>query len=237
MSSQLEGSANLSEGSSIRSRRRQRLPSDRGWLRSQPSCRELASAGPRHPIRRIVRAHDEAAAWDRMRRRRARDPRGPAPARRRREADTARCCRRALRRRTARRSASNASPCGRPNRLRRGVTSPSGVDPVDAVVGRQRRCGHVQRAVGRERQMECRDARRQRGERRALPSRSTLKIVPDRSPTNSVPSGANASPQATPRSLANGSDRPVQSRRDRPCPRTGSTRTGALRDRSPSTSD
>src|ERR1700730_10448815 len=47
----------------------------------------------------------------------------------------------------------------------------------------------------------------------ALPFLSTLKIVPDRSPTKSVPSAANASPHATPRSVANDSTDPSRSTR------------------------
>src|SRR5262245_20889332 len=42
----------------------------------------------------------------------------------------------------------------------------------------------------------------------ALPDRSTEKIVPERSPTKRLPSGANASPHAIPRSVANGSALP-----------------------------
>ena len=60
--------------------------------------------------------------------------------------------------------------------------------------------------------------------------------MPDRSPTNSVPSGANASPQATPRSVANDVARAVAIDAIARCRRTGSTRTAGRRDRTPATS-
>src|SRR6476469_4658984 len=47
----------------------------------------------------------------------------------------------------------------------------------------------------------------------AFPERSTEKIVPERSPTNKLPSGEKASPVAIPRSVAYGSALPSSPRR------------------------
>ena len=61
-------------------------------------------------------------------------------------------------------------PCGRPNLLNGVVTAPLRSDAVNGVVGRrERRPGHVERAIGAEREVKRRHARRQRRERGRVP--------------------------------------------------------------------
>ena len=108
-------------------------------------------------------------------------------------------------------------------------TVPSAIDAIERVVRRQRRAGDVQRAVGPEREMKRRDARRQRRERRRVAAR-------DR-PRRSCPSDRRRTACRRSRTPARRRRRDRwrtarrcrRPRRDRRCPRTGSTRTARRR--------
>ena len=65
--------------------------------------------------------------------------------------------------------ASNARPCGRPNEAATADTSRRD-HPVHRVVGGERRRRHVDRLVGPDREVERRDARRERRKRAGLPA-------------------------------------------------------------------